>query len=46
MLLYYGKEASTNNLAEIKALEDLMRWLINTQDDLGIDKHLVILGDS
>ena len=24
---FYGEEVTTNNKAEIKALEDLMRWL-------------------
>lgn len=42
---FYGEEAATNNRAEIRALQDLMAWLVEHRVKLK-ERAVVIYGDS
>ena len=44
--LYFGPEASTNNLAEIKALKSLVSWLAEYSAELGPCPNIEVFGDS
>lgn len=44
--LFFGKEAPTNNSAEMSALRELLTWIADNQLDLGDIKQVVIFGDS
>ena len=43
---YYGGDISTNNKAEVKALEELMGWLAEHYSALGGVPAVVVYGDS